>query len=224
VAWPILVSNLAGELLGGGVATRDPLAPASPIELPLPTGAVGVRVTLPDGTVVEQAPGATGAASVTFVGTTQLGVYRAEAIPDPNASPTPSLSPSPATSPSASPSASPSGGPTATPAASPSPSLVAGSPDEPLLFAVDLFSTEESNIRPGDGARLVALGTDAEPAPEQAGTARDEFWPLVALLALTFLLIEWFVYERDGARRLLNGLRGAVPARLRRAPRAGRAG
>lgn len=200
VAWPILVANLAGELLGGGVATRDPLSPASPIELPLPQGAVGVRVTLPDGSVVELAPGSTGAASVTFVGTTQLGIYRAEAIPDPDASPSASLVPTPSGSPA----------PTGSPA-----EPVAGTPDEPLLFAVDLFAADESNIRPGDGARLVALGGDEAPAPDQAGTARDDLWPLIAALALGFLLVEWIVYERDGARRLLNGARGVLPARLR---------
>ncbi|HEY7599639.1 MAG TPA: hypothetical protein VH741_06910, partial [Candidatus Limnocylindrales bacterium] len=222
VAWPILISNLAGELLGGGVATRDPLNPASPIELPLPIGAVGVRVTLPDGTVVEQAPGATGAASVTFVGTTQLGIYRVETIPDPDASPSPTASPTGSPGSSPSPSASGSAGPS--PSATPFPSIVPGSPDEPLLFAVDLFSAEESNIAPGDGARLSALGTTGQPAPAEAGTARDEFWPLVALLALVFLLIEWLVYERDGARRLGQLVRGAIPARLRRPARAGRSG
>ena len=97
IAWPILISNLAGELLGGNAAARDPLAPASPIEIPLPVGAVGVRVTLPDGSVEELAPGATGAASVTFVGTRQLGIYRAEPIADPDASPSPTpAGPSPA--------------------------------------------------------------------------------------------------------------------------------
>jgi hypothetical protein len=86
-----------------------------------------------------------------------------------------------------------------------------GTADEPLLFAVDLFSPDESNIRPGDGARLAALGSGAEPPPSEQGLARDEFWPLLAILALGFLLAEWVVYERDGARRLANALRGALP-------------
>jgi Ca-activated chloride channel homolog len=95
VAWPILIANLAGELLGTDAAARDPLAPHSPIEIPLPVGSIGARVTLPDGTVEELVPGATGAASVTFVGTRQLGIYRAEPMPDPDASPSPSLPPTP---------------------------------------------------------------------------------------------------------------------------------
>jgi hypothetical protein len=95
--------------------------------------------------------------------------------------------------------------------------------NEPLLFAVDLFSAEESNIRPGDGARLVALGAGVPPDQVAAGTARDEFWPLVAALALLFLMIEWLVYERDGARRVLQGMRNLNPLAARRTPRRGRA-
>lgn len=206
VAWPILVSNLAGEMLGLGPQALDPLAPSAPIELPVPDGSVGVRVTLPDGSVQELVPGATGASSVTFVATRQLGIYRAELIPNPAASPSPGVSGggSPGSSPGA-PTAAPSGEPT-----------VPGTTDEPLLFAVDLFAPDESNIRPGDGARITALGAAEGPEPAQAGVARDEFWPLLVILALGFLLVEWMVYERDGARRIVNRLRGAMPVAVRR--------
>jgi Ca-activated chloride channel homolog len=207
IAWPILISNLAGELLGGGTATRDPIAPASPIELPVPIGHIGVRVTLPDGSVEELVPGATGAASVTFVGTRQLGIYRAEPIPDPAASPGPTIAPSP--SPGPSPDGSPS--PATSPDASPTPNLIDATPDGPTLFAVALFAPDESNIRPGNGERLTALGTPRNDEPAPLGAARDELWPLIAMLALAFLLVEWLVYERDGARRLLGGLRGLRP-------------
>ncbi|MEP7158545.1 MAG: VWA domain-containing protein [Chloroflexota bacterium] len=208
VAWPIMVSNLAGELLGLNTAALDPLSPSSPIDIPISPDAQGVRVTLPDGTVEILPPGATGASTVTFVSTRQLGIYRAEVIP----APTPSGSPGATATPSPSPQASPSGG--ATPV---------GTTNEPLLFAVDLFSAEESNIRPGDGARLVALSANVPPTQVAAGTARDEFWPLVAVLALLFLMIEWLVYERDGARRLLNGIRNVNPLAGRRTARRGRA-
>ena len=194
VAWPIMVSNLAGELLGLNSTALDPLSPSSPVDIPISLDAQGVRVTLPDNSVVTLPPGATGASRVTFVSTSQLGVYRAEVIP----------------------AAAPSGSPGATPAPSPSGSGVA-TQDEPLLFAVDMFSSDESNIRPGDGARLVALGTAAPPDEAAAGTARDEFWPLLAALTLLFLIIEWLVYERDGARRVLNGVRGALRLPRRRA-------
>jgi hypothetical protein len=201
VAWPIMVSNLAGELLGLNSAALDPLAPSSPIDIPITSGSQGVRVTLPDGTVETLPPGATGASSVTFVTTRQLGVYRAEVIP----------APAPSGSPGASPGATPT--PSATPDPSASPGGPVGTEDEPLLFAVDLFSSDESNIRPGDGERLAALGTEVPADPANVGTARDEFWPLLAALTLLFLVIEWLVYERDGARRVLSGLRGLNPLR-----------
>jgi Ca-activated chloride channel family protein len=204
VAWPILVSNLATELLGVGGVALDPLAPAQPIDLPFTADAVGVRVTLPDGSVEELAPGATGASIVTFVGTRQLGVYRAELLSTPEPSRAPGATAAPTST------ASTAAG--ASVAALPQP----GTADEPLLFAVDLFSHEESNIRPGDGARLEALGSNGDPAAVEAGVARDEFWPWLVLLALGFLVAEWVVYERDGARRLVNGLRRALPARADR--------
>ncbi len=91
-----------------------------------------------------------------------------------------------------------------------------------MLFAVDLFSAEESNIAPGDGARISSLGADVPDEGVAAGTSRDEFWPLLVVLALLFLLIEWLVYERDGARRIANGIRRANPFAARRA--AGRKG
>ena len=192
VAWPIMISNLAGELLGLSGQALDPLAPSSPIDIPITPDAQGVRVTLPDGSVEQLPPTATGASSVTFVSTRQLGVYRAEVIP----APTPTGSPGATATPSPAPSGSPGG--------------QVGMIDAPLLFAVDLFSADESNIRPGDGARIASLGSDVRPGEVAAGTTRDEFWPLIAALTLFFLLVEWLVYERDGARRVLKGLRRGV--------------
>jgi Ca-activated chloride channel family protein len=209
VAWPILVTNLAGELLGTGPTAREPLSPADPIELPLTTGSTGARITLPDGTVEELAPGATGASSVTFVNTRQLGVYRAEIVQPASASSSAGASPTP--SPTVAPSASGSPGPTDSGGLP-----IEATPDEPLLFAVDLFAADESNIAPGDGARLAALGTDQGAPVEAAGVARDEFWPLLVALALTFLAAEWMVYERDGARRIARGVRSALGSPLRR--------
>jgi hypothetical protein len=94
-----------------------------------------------------------------------------------------------------------------------------GTTDDPLLFAVDLFAPEESNVRPGDGARIASLGTDVPTDPAAVGTARDEFWPLLVALTLLFLVVEWVVYERDGARRILNRLRRANPLTARRGAR-----
>lgn len=78
-------------------------------------------------------------------------------------------------------------------------------------FAVDLFEPGESAIQPGDGADLVAIGGTPH-ATTSAGTARDEWWAPLVLLLLAALAAEWLLYERDGARRIAQGIRG----RLRR--------
>lgn len=209
VAWPILVTNLAGELLGINQAANDPIAPGSPVELPLRPGVVGLRVTLPDGTSTELAPGGSGAAFATFVATTQLGIYRVEEIPDPSATPAPSAPPAsgPSSGLSPSPSASPFG--SASPAATsvpPGPVAPAG----PRLFAVDLFASGESNIVPGDSTALSALGTTRAPDQASLGLARDDWWPPLVLIVLVILMAEWVVYERDGGRRILNGVRAGL--------------
>ena len=65
----------------------------------------------------------------------------------------------------------------------------------------------------------MALGEDVA-GGEAAGVARDAWWPLLVVLALALLLVEWLVYERDGARRILKSLRTSIgPLRLRRAGR-----
>lgn len=203
VAWPILVANLSGELLGRDASTLQPVKPGAPVELILPPGSAGMRVTAPDGTVTELEPATTGGAVVTFVGTSQLGAYAAEPIPEPAKPAASGVAPSP------------------TPSSSPSPSgselpAAAG----PIRFAVDLFDLEESNIAPGDGARLTAVGGVPATGGE-AATAQDEWWIPIALAALALLLIEWLVYERDGARRIrawLSGLGRWRPMRRRGAP------
>jgi hypothetical protein len=199
------VSNLAGELLGLDSTDREPLAPGTPVEVVVPVGTTELRVTRPDGEVIV-VPVAPTAASATFVATDALGVYRTEAVP---AAPAPGTSPSASPSPSASSSPSASGSPSASasPAGTPPPAS-----DEPDLFAVDLFDLEESNIAPGDGSRLVAAGSQSGEA-QAAGLARDEFWPLVALLILVLLVAEWLIYERDGVRRLSSRIRGLLGAR-----------
>jgi hypothetical protein len=221
VAWPILVSNIAGELLGIDQAANDPVPPSSPVEMPLRPGVVGLRVTLPDGSVTELTAGASGASSATFVATSQLGVYRVEEIPDPNASPSPepTATPLPTPSPAGSPGTGSSPGASAIPGASASPGAVAtvepgasGPEDGPRLFAVDLFAAGESNIAPGDGSALSALGAVDRPEQASAGLARDDWWPPIAFLVLVVLMLEWLVYERDGGRRLWQGARSRLVA------------
>ncbi len=220
VAFPVLLANLSGELMGGSDAPLDAVAPGAPVTLPVPEGSLGVRVERPDGTADELVAPTKGAASVTFARTDLLGVYTVSAIPDPDASAAPSGGASPgAASPGASsgagaigPSAAASAGPTFRPPE-------AGAPSR---FAVDLLDVDESVIAPGDPAKLTALGTTTggpgtgAGAPIERPNARDELWIPIVLLALVLLTLEWLVYERDTLARV----RRAVAARLGRRPRA----
>ena len=216
VAFPILLANLAGELLGGSAGPAEAVAPGSPVSLPIPAGATGLVVTRPDGTTVELAPGTAGGASVTFSQTDLPGVYtavpvRPSATPGPSGAGAPSASAAASASPSASGAPSASGVPSATPV----------DPDAPIRFAVDLFDVDESTIAPGSAAAIEALGTSSEPgaSPDTgAGSsadrpaARDELWGPILLAALVLLCVEWAVYQRDA---LIRGWR-TLNSRLRR--------
>jgi hypothetical protein len=240
VAFPILVSNLAGELMGGSAAPTEAVAPGDPVSLPLPTGATSLEVTRPDGSVIELSPGTGGGASVSFSQTDQLGVYTAvpvfpDATPSPGPTSSASAAPTGSGGPSTSPSASAGGSPTPVPTAPPS------DPNAPNRFAVDLFDPGESNIAPGSAEAIEALGGgsgSASPAPSGsaaaatatpaptgspaasggagAGTttdrppARDELWVPIVLLAIAVLLAEWVVYQRDAVTRLWRGFRGRL--------------
>ncbi len=178
----------------------------------------------PDGSADELVAPTKGAASVTFARTDLLGIYTVTAIADPDASAAPS---------GASPDA-PSGAPSAAAGAVTSPDPSAGPtfrPPEagaPTRFAVDLLDVDESNIAPGDAARLTALGATTGGSGTGAGTgsggaverpnARDELWIPIVLLALVLLTLEWLVYERDTLARV----RRAVAARLGRPRPTGR--
>lgn len=229
VAFPVLLANLAGELLGGSGTPADAIAPGAPVTLSIPDGSIGVRVQRPDGTTDELMAPTKDAGSVTFARTELLGVYTVTGIPDPDATPaaatpTPGSSSSAAPTPSAAP-GSPDASPTFRPA----------DPGAPARFAVDLLDVDESSIAPGDIAKLTALGQAAaspDPAaspgasgdPEAGAAAgerpnaRDELWIPIVLIALLVLTAEWLVYERDTLARLRRGL----AARVRRTPPAGR--
>jgi Ca-activated chloride channel family protein len=227
VAFPILLANLTGELLGATTAPTDAVEPGTPVKLVIPNGAVGLTVTAPDGTATPLVAGTTGDAAVTFAGTDQLGVYTVTPMPDPDAAVEPSASagsgaaPSARATPSASAGASAGAGAAAGASASPRP------PDDPLApvhFAVDLFDVNESTIAPGSAASIEALGTSAAggPAPGASGapapaasarpTTRDELWVPLVLIVLTVLCVEWALYHRDGVVRI----RRALSTRLRR--------
>jgi Ca-activated chloride channel homolog len=227
VAFPILLANLTGELLGGSGAPTEAVRPGDPVTLPVPSGATGLRVARPDGSTVDLAPGTLGGASVTFTQTDQLGVYTVSPLGLPDPTPQPSApSPTPTATPRPSGSVG-SGG------ASPEPSGPAPSdPSAPIRFAVDLFDVAESNIAPGSAATLTALGGGAAPGgspPPSGGSgtggagaadrpgARDELWVPILLVVLVALMVEWAVYQRDAMTRMWRG----VGARLRRGPAGG---
>jgi hypothetical protein len=180
VAFPVLMANLTGELMGGSAAPAEAIAPGDPVTIPLPAGATSMIVTRPDGSTVDLAPATAGAASVAFSQTDLLGVYTAVGVfPAPTPGPTGGT---PTATPGSSPGTSP-GAPTPPaslpPGASPTPVPTAPpvDPNAPVRFAVDLFDPAESNIAPGSPATITALGRQdgaaspgASPAPTPAGS------------------------------------------------------
>jgi Ca-activated chloride channel family protein len=211
VAFPVLLANLTGQLMGGSATPDDAVAPGAPVTLAIPAGATGVRVQRPDGTVDELVAPTADAASVTFARTDLLGVYTVTGIVDPDATAAPSAAASPSAAPAT---------------AGASPTLRPADPDAPARFAVDLLDVDESRIAPGDAATLTGLGA-AVVEPGAGGSpvadrpnARDELWIPIVLLALLVLTVEWLVYERDTLARVGR----AVASRLgrRKAPSTGR--
>lgn len=201
VAFPILLANLTGELLGGSTAPAEAVQPGTPVTLTIPQGATGLAVTRPDGSVVELVPGSGLAASVTFAGTDLPGVY----VVTPHLPAAGSAAPSGTTAPSQA----------AASSGSPAGSAPPVDPNAPARFAVDLFDVNESTIAPGSAANIEALGVvataSASPGSSAATgatatttrpTARDELWVPIVLLVLIALCIEWAVYHRGALIRL----------------------
>jgi Ca-activated chloride channel homolog len=231
VAFPILMANLTGELLGGSSAPTTAVVPGDPVSLPLPAGATGLTVTRPDGTSIDVPAATVDAATVSFSQTDELGVYTATPI-GLSASPGPSSSRASA-GPSASPAASATPGASTAASASPAATSPPANPNEPIRFAVDLFDPAESDIAPGSPSSIIALGTQpaesgapgssASPAPsgppataqpgvatitsEPRQPARDELWIPIVLIALVVLTVEWLVYHRDAVIGLWRSLR-----------------
>ncbi len=225
VAFPILLANLTGELLGSSTAPTEAVQPGTPVELVIPSGAIGVTVTRPDGSTTELVSGTSGGSAVTYAATDLPGVYTVTPIADPDPSAAPSATIRPSATAGRTPGASPSG--SASPAPSASPVLV--DPLAPVRFAVDLFDVDESTIAPGSAAAIEALGRGPGPSPSAGAgsgggsvterpTTRDELWVPIVLLVLVALCVEWAMFHRDGLIRI----RRALATRLGRdASRAG---
>ncbi|MEA2519017.1 MAG: hypothetical protein QOF49_1097, partial [Chloroflexota bacterium] len=211
VAFPILLANLTGELLGGSAAPTNAIKPGEPVVLSVPNGMAGLHVVAPDGRSVDLIPGAASGPSVTYAATDQLGVYTATPIAV--AGSTASAATSAAPSSTAPPSARPSG--SGEPASG-------NDPTAPIRFAVDLFDVDESAIAPGPERVLVDLGT-ARPAPGASAApgrpdgaaatrpnARDELWVPIVVIVLVALCLEWSLYHRDALQRAWRGLAGRM--------------
>ena len=217
VAFPILLANLTGELLGGSSAPTEAVQPGTPVSLSIPGGATGLSVTRPDASVVELVPGTALATTVAFSGTDLPGVYMVTPHVPPAASPSAPSSVAAATAgPTAAPSASPGAASGGTGSAAPSAAPV--DPYTPVRFAVALFDVNESTIAPGSAATIEALGVapDASATPGNAGTAgptatrptaREELWVPILIVVLVALCLEWAVYHRDALIRLQRGFR-----------------
>jgi hypothetical protein len=207
VAFPILVANLTGELLGGTTAPLEAVEPGTPVELTIPAGAERLSVTGPDGTTVELLPSAGGGSRVTFVGTETPGIYTVTPIA--SAATTSSGSVGSGTTPTGEP--TPIGASPNTGGASPGASPLPDDPLTPVSFAVDLFDVDESSIAPGSAASIEALGTSA-PAPgagegeTERPTTRDELWIPIVLVVLLVLAAEWALYHRDALVRIRRSL------------------
>ena len=217
VAFPVLLANLTGELMGGSAAPSEAIQPGTPVNLAIPADATGLAVTRPDGSVVELAPQSAESRSATFTGTDLLGIYTVTPHLAADSAPGATASGEPASPSAIVPSPGPSGS-----AVVPSPVPV--DRNAPARFAVDLFDVDESTISPGSAAAIEALGRAPAASPAPSGTAgggasaptterptaRDELWVPVVLIVLVALCVEWAVYQRDAIIRLRRGVRARL--------------
>jgi hypothetical protein len=75
------------------------------------------------------------------------------------------------------------------------------------LFAVNLFSPQESDIQPADNLPLAGTGGDETAGLDSGRAARREWWRPLAFLALGLFVAEWLVYHRATVARLWAGVR-----------------
>jgi len=74
-------------------------------------------------------------------------------------------------------------------------------------FAVNLFSPQESDVRPAEA--LPAVGGGEAGVGERPQQARREWWRPLAFAALALLTVEWMVYQRATLARLWKSVRRA---------------
>ena len=220
VAFPILLANLTGELLGGSAAPTEAVAPGDPVTLAIPTGATGITVARPDGTTSDLIATAASGPTVTYAATELPGIYTVTPILAEGAGASGSgASGSAVLGVTAAPVGSAGAAASAAAGASPGASALPVDAAGPVRFAVDLFDVGESTIAPGSVAAIETLGRTpaASPAPGSGGqqaaearpTTRDELWLPIVVIVLLALCIEWAVYHRDALIRLRRSVGGA---------------
>lgn len=79
--------------------------------------------------------------------------------------------------------------------------------------AANLFDPDESDVAPGDIMRIVDMGRVTSGEGSEAPPARNEWWWLLALVALGLLSVEWVLFHRPTRRTASRFL-----ARLQRRP------
>ena len=73
--------------------------------------------------------------------------------------------------------------------------------------AVNLFSADESDVAPGDPARITEMGRVSSTDDGAAQPTRAEWWWPLALAALALLAVEWLLFHRPTRRTLLRAVR-----------------
>jgi hypothetical protein len=68
--------------------------------------------------------------------------------------------------------------------------------------AVNLFSSDESDVTPGDPTRIVDMGRVPDDGGVAAQPARAEWWWPLILAALALLAVEWLLFHRPTRRAL----------------------
>jgi Ca-activated chloride channel family protein len=86
--------------------------------------------------------------------------------------------------------------------------------DNQVQFAVNLFSSQESDVRPAEA--LPVSGAAGSQEAETQQQARHEWWRPLAYVALALLVGEWLYYQRGALARVGGWLRSTVGREERR--------